>query len=109
MIQRDTPRVPEYMVSAAIRALSSVPEPIYAVVSGALRREDEALCIWIDEQDNSVLRVSTDVLSEDVAAALDNGRKLAQEAVTLLAIAADVEEVVAETEDDEQQYAIWRP
>ncbi len=95
------------MISAAIRALSSIPEPIYAAVSGALRPEDEALCIWIDEQDDNVLRVVTDVLSGDVAAALEAGRQLAQEAVTLLAMEADVE-VVAETEDDEDQYAIWR-
>ena len=75
------------------------------VGAALLRPDDEDLCIWRDDADPTLVRVSTDRPADDLDAALALGRELAAETVALSPVGAAVEEVVAM--DDEQQL-VWR-
>jgi hypothetical protein len=98
-----------YSVNVAIQASGRIPEPVYEAAAGALRPDDDAMCIWIDEADSTRLLVSTDVPADDVETALKSGRALALKTLEVLGIQALMQEVSAETEDDLDQYAVWRP
>jgi hypothetical protein len=101
--------VVQYSVNVVIQASGPIPQATYEATAGALRPDDEAMCIWVDEVDNTRLLVSTDVPAGDVETALKLGRALSVETLTLFGMDARVDEVLAETEEDLEQYAVWKP
>lgn len=99
----------QYSVNVAIQASGPIPGAVYETTAGALRPDDEAMCIWVDEADNTRLLVSTDVPASDVETALELGRALSEETLEVFGMNARVDEVLAETEEDLEQYAVWKP
>jgi hypothetical protein len=88
----------------ALRADAPLDDAAVGVLAGALRPDDEDLCIWRDEQSPTLLRVSVDSVAADLDSALELGHALAAETASLGPGLA-VEEVVAMT--DEEQL-VWR-
>jgi hypothetical protein len=96
--------VDSFTLYVALRAAGPLDDATVAAVAGALRPDDEELCIWRDEQDAELLRVSVDCVAADLEDALELGHGLAAE-TGALGPGLAVEEVVAMT--DEQQL-VWR-
>jgi hypothetical protein len=88
----------------ALRADDPLDDAAVDAVAGVLRRDDEDLSIWRDEQSATLLRVTVDCVAADLDAALELGHALAAETVAL-GRGLTVEEVVAMT--DEEQ-VVWR-
>jgi hypothetical protein len=97
--------VPTFTLYVALRAEAPLDDAVVAAVAGVLRPEDEWLCIWRDEDDGALLRVSVDGVADDLEAALDLGRDLAEETAAASPLPTEIEEVVAM--DDERQ-VVWR-
>jgi hypothetical protein len=97
--------VPTYALYVALRAERPLDEAAVDDLAVVLRPEDDERCMWRDERDDALLRVSVDCSAGDLEAALDLGHDLAEEAVDLSSFALAVEEVLAM--DDEQQL-VWR-
>jgi hypothetical protein len=93
-----------YSVYASIWASSPIGDSTVQAVASGLRPDDEGMCVW-READPTVLRLSADVRSADFAAAIEEGRSLAEEALQLSGVAGLVHEVVAMTEEG---MAEWR-
>lgn len=100
--------VMQYGINVAIQASGPISQPVYEAAAGALRPDDEAMCIWIDESDSTRLLVSTDVEADSVEAALAPARALAEETLALFRMEARLEEVSADSEEDLEQYAVWQ-
>ena len=97
--------VPTFTRYVALRADRPLDDAAVAAVADDLRPEDEELCIWRDEQDGALLRVSVEGVADDLEAALDLGRALAEETAVASRFPTETEEIVAM--DDEQQL-VWR-
>ncbi len=95
-----------FAIYVALRAESPLDGPSLEIVERGLRPDDEEMCVWRDEQDDFVLRLSTDVRAEDYEAAADAGRVIAAEALRLAPVPARVQEVVSMTEQGQFE---WRP
>jgi len=96
--------VPTFSLYVALRAERPLDENALDELSLVLRPDDER-CMWRDERDGALLRMSVDCSAGDLETALDSGHDLAQEAVDLSSFALTVEEVAAM--DDERQL-VWR-
>ncbi len=95
-----------FTLYVVVRAGRALDDAAVAALGGVLRPDDEDLCIWRDDADPTLVRVSTDRPADDLHGALALGRDLAAEmAAALSPVDAAVEEVVAM--DDEQQL-VWR-
>lgn len=94
-----------FTLYAVVRAARALDDAAVSAWGGLLWPDDEDLCIWRDDADPTLVRVSTDRPADDLHAALALGRDLAAETVALSPVDAAVEEVVAM--DDEQQL-VWR-
>ena len=94
-----------FTLYAVVRAARALDDAAVAAVADDLRPEDEELCIWRDEQDGALLRVSVEGVADDLEAALDLGRALAEETAVASRFPTETEEIVAM--DDEQQL-VWR-
>jgi hypothetical protein len=74
-------------------------------MAGLLRPDGEELCLWRDDADPTLVRVSIDCAADDLDGALALGRDLADEVVTLSPVDAAVDEVVAM---DDVHQLVWR-
>jgi hypothetical protein len=97
--------VDTFTLYVAVRATRALDDAAVEAVGSRLRPDDEGLCIWRDDADPTLLRVSIDSPAEDLDSALGLGRELADETVGQSPSGAAVEEVVAM--DDERQL-VWR-
>jgi hypothetical protein len=97
--------VPTFALYVALRAERPLDDAGLGALALVLRPEDDGRCMWRDESDGALLRVSVDCSAGDLERALDLGHDLAQEAVDLSTFALTVEEVAAM--DDERQL-VWR-
>ena len=97
--------MPTFSLYVALRAEQPLDEAALDDLSLVLRPEDDERCMWRDENDGALLRVSVECSAGDLEAALDLGHDLANEALDLSSVALTVEEVAAM--DDEQQL-VWR-
>jgi hypothetical protein len=96
--------VDSFTLYVALRAARPLDDATVAALAGALRPDDEGLCIWRDEADPGLLRVTVDGVAADLEGALELGHRLAAE-TEALGPGLTVEEVVAMT--DEEQL-VWR-
>lgn len=103
---RDTAAVTTYAIYAALLSSQTSVEDVAASLSETLRPGDESICVWRNEKDATVVRVSSEQLASVLDEALREGLRLAQEAAPLLGPGAAVLEVVAM--DDEGQLR-WTP
>jgi hypothetical protein len=94
--------MPPVTLYVALRAEQPLDDAAVERVSRALRPGDEGLCVW---RDGALLRVSVDCAADDLQAALDLARDLADETAVASPFPTEIEEVVAM--DDEQQL-VWR-
>ena len=94
-----------FTLYVVVRAERAFGDAAVSGMGGLLRPDDEDLCIWRDDADPTVLRVSIDCPADDLAGALALGHDLAAETVAVSPVDAIAEEVVAM--DDEQQL-VWR-
>ena len=97
--------VDTFTLYVAVRATRALDDDAVEAVASRLRPHDEGLCIWRDDADPTLLRVSIDSPAVDLDGALGLGRDLADETVGLSPSGAAVVEVVAM--DDERQL-VWR-
>jgi hypothetical protein len=97
--------VPTYALYVALRAERPLDEAAVDDLAVVLRPEDDERCMWRDERDGALLRVSVDCVAGDLEAALDLGHDLAEEITVASRFPIAAEEVVAM--DDEQQL-VWR-
>ena len=51
LFRKHTARVMQYSINVVIRAAGHISAPVYEATASALRPDDEAMCIWIDEAD----------------------------------------------------------
>ncbi len=93
-----------FTLYVALRAVRPLDDATVAAVAGALRPDDEELCLWRDEENAELLRVTVDCVAADLESALELGHQLAAE-TGALGPGLAVEEVVAMT--DEEQL-VWR-
>jgi hypothetical protein len=96
--------VDSFTLYVALRAGAPLDDAAVDAVAGVLRPDDDDLCIWRDEQNSTLLRVSVDCVAADFDSAVELGQALAAETVAL-GRGLTVEEIVAMT--DEQQL-VWR-
>jgi len=75
-------------------------------VGASFRPDDEGVCVWIDTESPSVLRVSVDVEAGSYEEALDLGHAALAEAASAASLSGRLTEVVAMTEDGQ---AVWTP
>jgi hypothetical protein len=97
--------VPTFTLFVALRAEAPLDEAAVDRLALVLRPDHDERCMWRDGTDAALLRVSVDCSADDLAAALDLGHDLAEEAVKLSSFAVAVEEVAAM--DDEREL-VWR-
>ena len=100
-----TSRVSTFTLYVVVRAAHGFDDAAVAAMGSRLRPDDEGLCIWRDDADPSLVRVSIDCPADDLAGALDLGRALADETAASSPFDAAVEEVVAM---DDVQQLVWR-
>jgi hypothetical protein len=100
-----TRSVPTFTLYVALRAEQPLDDDAVDGLARVLRPEDDGRCMWLDQADGALLRVSVDCVAGDLDAALDLGRDLAGEAAVLSPVALTADEVAAM--DDERQL-VWR-
>ena len=93
-----------FTLYVALRAEGRLDDAAVDAVAGALRPDDEQLCLWRDEDDLTRLRVSLDCAAADLEAALELGHELAAETCGLRP-GLTAEEVVAMSDEDQ---LVWR-
>jgi glycerol dehydrogenase-like iron-containing ADH family enzyme len=72
-----------WAVFGDVRAHQPLPESVVQALEG-FRPDDEELCIWRDEHDESLLNVTTEVEADEMEAALAIGGELAQEVIAFV-------------------------
>lgn len=94
--------MPDYTLSLALRSSAPLDDAAVEALCAVLRPDDVELRLW-REPDRAVLRVVTECTADDLAAALELGRDLAEEANA--ACPGRVVEVAAMDDDDS---LVWR-
>ncbi|MGY2066816.1 hypothetical protein [Blastococcus sp. SYSU DS0619] len=94
--------MPEYTLALALRSSAPLDDDAVDAVRAVLRPDDAGLRVW-REPDRAVLRVTTECTAEDLRAALELGRDLADEAND--ACPGRVFEVAAMDDEDSM---VWR-
>ena len=97
--------MPTFTLYVALRADEPLDDVAVAAMATVVRPEDEEFCIWRDEYERTVVRVSTDCSAADLEAALDHGHALADETLGSSPVPASVEEIQAMTDDEA---LVWR-
>jgi hypothetical protein len=100
--------MPQWYVGVSIRASEPGTDSVLDCFE-AFRPHDDEQCIWVDQDDRTLLHVTTEIPATDSDAALDAGRDMAQEAIAALGSAAHAVDVETEDVDDESgAYFLWR-
>jgi hypothetical protein len=81
--------MPQWYVAVSIRAHEPIDDSVLDRFDG-FRPQVEEQCIWVDQDDETLLSVTIELPAPDSQAALDAGRDMAQDAVALLDSAAQV-------------------
>ena len=97
--------MPTFTLYVALRADQPLDDDALDALALVVRPDDDERCMWRDEQDGALLRMSVDCSAADLDAALDLGHDLAEEAVDASSFPLAVEEVAAM--DDDRQL-VWR-
>ena len=100
----EEPEAQSFQIYAALRTPAPLTDDHLASLNRSLRPADESLCLWRDEKNESVLRLSVDLESHDYQEALREGLVIAQEAVQLVGPGSTVLELVAVTEEGQSRY-----
>jgi hypothetical protein len=96
--------VETFAIYADWRCTGAVHEDALATISSGFRPDDEGVCLWIDEKDPALLKLSLDVVAEDYEEAGRMGRRLAHEAVALAHLPGELIALSACTEEGQ---AVW--
>jgi hypothetical protein len=101
--------MPQWYVAVSIRAPGPMTDSVLDRFMGFRPPEDEQ-CVWIDDEDKTLLHATIEIPAPDSHAAVHVGRDIAQAAILVLASTADVVDVVAVDVDDESgTYFRWTP
>jgi hypothetical protein len=105
----DTVPMPQWYVVVSIRTTEPMTDFVLDRSMG-FRPPDDEQCIWVDEEDRTLLHATIEFPAPDSRAAVQAGRDMAHAAILVMDSAADVVDVVAVDVDDESGiYFRWTP